>query len=167
MSHASSRVCCLLLHRSRVHLLINLITSNSALVLKTAFPTSCKCARIISLFFVVINKNQLHQCNTAQKQHNVEFWCEPSLIIWSRGSNTTHSVGFFLFFLYFFLFFSALGSASFSLDTYYKVNSNCTLGHSGETEGCPQAKALSRTLKCELSCYWFAYFSLAMMHAAW
>lgn len=37
--------------------------------------------------------------------------------------------GFFSsLFLYFFVF-SALGSASFSLDIHYKVNSNCTLGH--------------------------------------
>lgn len=75
--------------------------------------------------------------------------------------------GFFSsLFLYFFVF-SALGSASFSLDTHYKVNSNCTLGHSGETGRCPQAKALSRTLKCELPCYRFAYFSLTVMHADW
>lgn len=75
--------------------------------------------------------------------------------------------GFFSsLFLYFFVF-SALGSASFSLDTHYKVNSNCTLGHSGETGRCPQAKALSRTLKCELPRYWFAYFSLTVMHANW
>lgn len=69
MSRASSRVCCLLLHRSRVQLLINLITSNSALVLKTAFPTSCKCARIISLFFCCYKQKpassvKLHKNNT-------------------------------------------------------------------------------------------------------
>lgn len=78
-----------------------------------------------------------------RKQHNPEFWCELSLIIWSRGSNTTDSV---VCFPPFFSVFAALGSASFSLDTHYKVNSNCTLGDSAEIRGCPQAKALSHTL---------------------
>lgn len=74
----SSRVCCLLLHRSRVHLLINLITSNSALVLKTAFPTSCKCARIISLFFCCYKQKPASSVKLQKNNTTLNFDVSPA-----------------------------------------------------------------------------------------
>lgn len=97
MTAVSSPVCCLLVHRSCAHPLIKLITLNSFNASKSPL-NSCKCDN--NAFFCEKQKPSpsLIHC---RKQHNPEFWCEPSLIIWSQGSNTTDSVVCFPFFFLF------------------------------------------------------------------
>lgn len=105
-----------------------------------------------------------------QQQHKqgrrcyAAFWSKSSLIIWREKKKAIQLILFF--FLSF--FFLSLGCAPFSLDTHYKVNSNCALGHSGKTQGCPQAEALSHSL-CDAnhSSTVYVYFSLGLITVRW
>ena len=107
-------------------------------------------AKIISFCFVlnatvglfVFQQQYKQGRRKINKTRNAAFWSKSSPNYLERGgeSNTTD---------FFFFLFLSLGSVWFSLDTHYKVNSNFVLGHSGKTQGCPQAKAWSHTL-------WFA-----------
>lgn len=143
MNAKFSHVCCSLRRCSRVHQLRNLITSNN-LTLQRALPPHRNTKIIFFLFFVINQTSSHYTDNTCRRKHNAEFRCKSSLIIWGgRGGRQAIQL-----ILLFFPLFSSLGSVSCSLDTHYKVNSNCAMGHSSETQGYPQAKALSHTLWC-------------------
>lgn len=130
----------------------NLITSNN-LTLQRACPPHRNGEDDLPFFFC-FKRNcvsvRISAATQAGENTMLHFDARGSLIIWwggGAGGNTIDS-GLFCFFCVFFFCFSSLGNAPFSPDTHYKVNSNCALGHSGETQGCPQAKALSHTLWC-------------------